>query len=452
MNRRTFLKASGASIAASSFLKLSDAIANTSVASNEDYKALVCVFLYGGMDNHDTVIPFDDKSYEQWARIRSSMLAGYSNKRTRNNLIALNTPARFGFRKFALPPELTNTARLYQQGKLAIVGNVGPLIEPTSALAIEAETAKLPKRLFSHNDQQSTWGSGKVEGAQLGWAGRLNDALIAQGVKVPSTFSAITTTGSELMLTGNETTPFHVSDGQGAKIDIYDDLDQPDLLKQHFSALGHKSDNLLSQDIAKSMSNSFNANQKYSDAIENGSWNFAPFPASGIAQQLQTISKSIAVRSQLGEKRQVFMVALGGFDTHSAQAKLLPKLQSSLDEALGHFDSAMQSLGLSNNVTLFTASDFGRTLTVNGDGTDHGWGSHHFVMGGAVNGGTIFGDLPEPTFGHRLDAGQGRLIPTLSVDQYAAALGAWLGVEQSALNTIFPNLANFSAMPKLFKS
>ena len=163
------------------------------------------------------------------------------------------------------------------------------------------------------------------------------------------------------------------------------------------------------------------------------------------------MSKTIAIREQLNEKRQIFVVAMGGFDTHSGQAQSLPKLQSALDGAFVAFDAAMQNLGLSDNVTLFTASDFGRTLAINGDGTDHGWGAHHFVMGGAVQSGTIFGDIPESELNHQLDAGGRRLIPTFSVDQYAASLGQWLGIEQDTLETIFPNLIKFGEIPNLFK-
>ena len=193
MNRRSFLKAGSASVAAAPFLNLADALANTQVNANDDYKALVCIFLYGGMDNHDTVIPYDLASYNKWSNIRSTLLSGYTKKRTLDNLAPITAPSRFGSRQFALAPELSGIAQLYQQGKVSVVGNVGPLLEPTSAEAIRAETARLPARLFSHNDQQSTWMSGKTEGAQFGWAGMLNDALIDQGVQSPSTFSAITT-------------------------------------------------------------------------------------------------------------------------------------------------------------------------------------------------------------------------------------------------------------------
>ena len=160
----------------------------------------------------------------------------------------------------------------------------------------------------------------------------------------------------------------------------------------------------------------------------------------------------MAARRQLGVARQIFSVDLGGFDTHSNQATTLPQLQQQMSAAITSFYSALQELGLENQVTLFTASDFGRTLAVNDDGTDHGWGGHHFVIGGAVQGRQIIGAMPPPTFGHNQDAGNGRLIPTTSVDQYAAALGSWWGASDSALSEIFPNLKNFTKINGLFKS
>ena len=451
MNRRSFLKAGSTSVAAAPFLNLADALANTQVNANDDYKALVCIFLYGGMDNHDTVIPYDLASYNKWSNIRSTLLSGYTTKRTLDNLAPITAPSRFGSRQFALAPELSGIAQLYQQGKVSVVGNVGPLLEPTSAEAIRAETARLPARLFSHNDQQSTWMSGKTEGAQFGWAGLLNDALIGQGLQTQSTFSAITTADADLLITGNNTTPYHINDGQAATINVIDFFDEPDALSAHFSALGHQTNNLVEQDVATHINRAYNANKQFNSALSGTTVSLPTFPATPIAKQLEAVSKTIAIREQLNEKRQIFVVAMGGFDTHSGQAQSLPKLQSALDGAFVAFDAAMQNLGLSDNVTLFTASDFGRTLAINGDGTDHGWGAHHFVMGGAVQGGTIFGDIPESELNHQLDAGGGRLIPTLSVDQYAASLGQWLGIEQGTLETIFPNLIKFGEIPNLFK-
>ncbi|REL26245.1 DUF1501 domain-containing protein [Thalassotalea euphylliae] len=460
MNRRNFLKASSLSATAAmtgsmaslaALLHSQEVNANT----NEDYKALVCVFLYGGMDNHDTIIPYDNDSYRQWAQIRSSLLSSYQTPRTRENLLPLvSSASRFGERRFALPPEMKGLQQLYQQGSMAVMGNVGPLLETTSADSINNETAKLPARLFSHNDQQSTWMSGTTEGAQLGWAGQLNDTLIQSGQQSVSTFSAITTSEAELLLTGAQTTPFHVQGGSAVSLDILDESDgalQAQLLS-HFSAQDSNKGALIKRDLATKNNQAYAANALYNQALSANSGGNIQMPRSRLGNQLGAVAKTINARSQLQSKRQIFMVALGGFDTHSEQAQSLPGLQKMLDEAIVGFYQNMVAMDLADKVTLFTASDFGRTLAVNGDGTDHGWGAHHFVVGGAVNGGHIYGDIPPATFNHALDAGSGRLIPTTSVEQYAANFGAWLGLGEAELASVFPNLANFNERPTLFQT
>ncbi|MCG7537372.1 DUF1501 domain-containing protein [Pseudoalteromonas sp. OOF1S-7] len=450
MNRRDFIKLGGASLMASSMFRLGQALAN-SPAQDSDYKALVCVFLYGGMDNHDTIIPYDDPSYTQWAGHRQSLLGKYTRPRTQANLLPIATPGRFDSRRFALPPELAGLAGLYQQNKVAVVGNVGPLLRPVTASMIAQDTARLPARLFSHNDQQSTWMSGAAEGAQFGWGGLMNDALMTQGLTGNTPFNAITTADGALWLTGKQTAPYHVSDGQAATIEALEEFDHHPELIAHFSNQAQNAQSLLQQDLTNAINSAYEANSQFNAAQANTTVTLPVFPATGLGRQLQTVGKSIAARQQLGASRQVYVVAMGGFDTHSGQAQNLPKLQTTLDSALVAFNNAMESLGLSEQVTLFTASDFGRTLAINGDGTDHGWAGHHFVMGGAVNGGTIFGDIPKSELNHELDAGGGRLIPTTSVDQYAASLGQWMGLDTGTLNGIFPNLVHFNGPLSLFK-
>ncbi|TMN38723.1 DUF1501 domain-containing protein [Pseudoalteromonas sp. S2755] len=451
MKRRDFLKLSGATMMSTSLLSLSQAVA--AAEQGEDYKALVCVFLYGGMDCHDTIIPLDDSNYQQWAKHRSSLLSAYPTPRTPQNLHALSTPSRFNQRKFALPPEMAGLAKLYGQGQLSVIGNVGPLLEPVNASRLEQVTASVPPRLFSHNDQQSTWMSGKTEGAQFGWGGLINDALINTGKTQQTPFNAITTAEADLWLTGSNTFPYHVSDGKAGIIEILEEFDNNQALADYFAGKeSSSSNNILQQDLDTLTRSAMAANSQYNDAIANTSFTLPQFPTTPLAQQLKNVCQSIATRQQLNTKRQVYIVGMGGFDTHSGQAQSLPKLQSALDGALVAFNTAIASLGLEKQVTLFTASDFGRTLAVNGDGTDHGWGAHHFIMGGAVHGGTIFGDIPPPELNHAFDAGSGRLIPTTAVDQLAASLGSWMGVDDNALLQIFPNLKNFSGKLSLFKA
>ena len=460
LNRRDFLRtgvtAGTASVALSSFGGIAAALSSmqTHAATNTgDYKALVCVFLSGGMDNHDTIIPYDTSSYDRWAEIRSTLVSAYQGKREQDQLLSLEASnvTDYGGREFALPPELSGIHGLFQSGDAAIVGNVGPLIEPVTATEFEADTVSLPSRLFSHNDQQATWMSGAPEGAQYGWAGLFSDISLISGGNSDTTFANITTGGGELLLTGTNTAPYHVGVNGAAQPEIIEEYQGTfaERMRAHFRGEPFLPGSLLGQDINAKNQEAFDANEQYNEASGNSELS-TEFPGTGLGQQLKAVANAIAAKDQLGVNRQVFAVSLGGFDTHSNQAQNLSEQHGILDSAIVSFHNAMAELGLNDNVTLFTASDFGRTLAINGDGTDHGWGSHHFVIGGGIDGQRIFGDIPISDFDHELDAGSGRLIPTMSVEQYAGALGQWYGLNEEQLSVVFPNLTNIGAMPTLF--
>lgn len=462
VSRRTFLKGSCATAVSAANL----GILNSSLTSfaaqaqsqQDEYKALVCVFFLGGMDNHDTILPFDQSSYNQFAQVRGALLQQQGSTRTRQNLLPIDSINNtFGNRRFALPPQMPGLKALFDQGNMAVVGNVGPLIEPTSRTQFERATTRLPPRLFSHNDQQAIWQSSQPEGAQFGWGGRFTDAALANNGLLGRQFSAITSAGNELFLTGELAQPYQVSaGGAAAQVELLETLrrrienEQNPLIQRlvsHFSAQPFNSEHVIEQDVTTILDNAFAANEFYNQAREQGETIDDSFPSSSLGAQLRTVAETIAVRDQLQTNRQVFLVAIGGFDTHSGQANTLPALQTQIDQGITAFYQTMESMGLADNVTLFTASDFGRTLAVNGDGTDHGWGAHHFVVGGAVNGQQIYGDIPPPILGHDLDAGSGRLIPSLAVEQYAAPMGRWFGLNETQLLQALPNLANFTAAP-----
>ncbi len=459
MNRRDFLRAGlttgSASMAMASLggmTSMLTAMQSRAATNTDGYKALVCLFLYGGMDNHDTIIPYDQSSYSDWANIRSSLLNIYGGARGRDQLLPINpsNSEDYSGRQFALPAEMSGLQGLFESGQAAVVGNVGPLIQPVTASSFEAETVDLPSRLFSHNDQQATWMSGAPEGAQYGWAGLFSDLSLGNGANSDTTFANITTGGGELLLTGTKTAPYSVGiDGAAQPEVLGENSDIRDLLTAHFRGAAYLPEPLLGQDINQKNRTAYDANAQYNQAA-GGSALATEFPSSWLGQQLKAVAKTISARTALGANRQVFVVGLGGFDTHSEQAKTLPKLQSQIDQAVTAFHTAMGELSLNDDVALFTASDFGRTLAINGDGTDHGWGAHHFVVGGGVQGQRIFGDIPVSTLNHELDAGSGRLIPTTSVEQYAAALGRWYGLDDNELNIIFPNLTNFGSVPAIF--
>ncbi|MEM9688132.1 MAG: DUF1501 domain-containing protein, partial [Pseudomonadota bacterium] len=313
----------------------------------------------------------------------------------------------------------------------------------------------LPPRLFSHNDQQATWQASAPEGALFGWGGRFADALLS-GNGAPE-FSTISSVGDGLFLTGQTAAPYNVNPAGAARMNVLEELGaegqgaQSALQATRAFLRGEQylGTHLLARDMAAAQRQSIDANDRYNAALASAQPITTAFPVSGIGAQLRAVAEAISVRSSLQANRQVFFVGMGGFDTHSAQATSLPALLGSLDGAVTAFHTEMVAQGLSQDVTLFTASDFGRTLAVNGDGTDHGWGGHQFVVGGSVQGGAVYGDLPPAVIGHEQDSGGGRLIPTTSVEQFAAPLGRWFGLSDSELNEALPNLGNFAAMPGL---
>ena len=429
-------------------------------ASVGGYKALVCVFLFGGMDNHDVLIPYDQSAYDVFRNSRQGVAP--EDSRARSVLLELSprNADRFGSRRFALPPELAGLKRLFDTGRAGIVANVGPLIRPTTRADWE-DRLRLPPRLFSHNDQQSVWQANAPEGARFGWGGLFADAALASGANPNAeAFTTISTTGDNLFLTGERTAPYTLGRRGPEQVRVLADADRRrrwkdeyeaiyQRLRRHFSAEEFRSDNLLARDVAAVMGRSLASNEAYQAAVETPPSLGAAFPQSRLGRQLEIIAETIAVRSRLGVGRQVFFAGTDGFDTHSGQAGKMPELLADIDASVSAFQTAMDVIGESRDVTLFTASDFGRTFAVNGDGTDHGWGGHHFVVGGAVAGGEIHGDPPPPGFDHAWDAGGGRLIPSISVDQYAAELGRWFGLSRGELNAALPNLANFDAGPGL---
>ncbi|MEO0983493.1 MAG: DUF1501 domain-containing protein [Pseudomonadota bacterium] len=465
-NRRAFLAGAGASAIGAASLGGVGAALNSFQAHAADvsgYKALVCVFLLGGLDNHDTLFPYDQSSYDELANIRASLFAQYSgmaggSTRDRGRLLKLNpdNAAAFGSREFALPEELSGIHGLFEQGDAAVVANVGPLIQPLTATEFENESVPTPARLFSHNDQQSTWMSSAPEGAQFGWGGRFADAALASGANTTPDFTTITALGNELFLTGEDVIPYQVGfGGEAAMLDLLEFFDgnrsTPEgeqayqLLRAHFESSSFTSSNLIERDIAAANAASLSTNASYNEALANAIPLATPFPDTFLGVQLSAIARTISIRNSLFVSRQVFFVAIGGFDTHSAQATDIPTLQQEIDGGVTAFFQAMQELGVASDVTLFTASDFGRTLAINGDGTDHGWGAHHFVVGEAVQGKNIYGDPPPSNFGHAQDAGGGRLIPGVSVEQFAEPLGRWFGLTDAELAVALPNLSNFTA-------
>ena len=456
-SRRFFLQGSTAAIAAAATTGLTGAMAglHAQTATAEDYKALVCVFLLGGLDNHELLIPYDQSSYDSWLTFRQGLASTSSGAHDRSGLLPLSpsNASQFAGREFAMLPTMTGVQGLFNQGQASVVANVGPLIVPTTAAQAENSAVQLPPRLFSHNDQQITWQASSPEGAQYGWGGRFADAT-APGANTGLEFSTITALGNDVFLTGESVQPYQVGFEGAATLDPLIELEDSfpgaaASLAEHFRSSQYVGSHLIEQDMANKGRDGYDANILYNQSFTNAANLNTQFPSSGLATQLRAVARTISIRQSLGVTRQIFFVGMGGFDTHSNQATVLPNLLGTVDGAVTAFQAAMVELGLNDNVTLFTASDFGRSLVLNDDGTDHGWGGHSLVVGGAVQGNQIFGDVPPSELNHAQDAGNGRLVPTTSVEQLAAPLGRWFGLSDSQLATSLPNLSNFSDTAEL---
>ena len=459
-SRRAFLRRSGQLALSGTALPFAlnlAAIGEAAAFEASDYKALVCVFFYGGNDYANTVVTYDDSSYNAYSTIRggkAGQTAGgiaLAKSDLAATLLVPTAPLADG-RQYALHPSMTGLASLFNSGQAAVQLNVGPLVVPltkTQYNSADRATYPLPPKLFSHNDQQSIWQSSSPEGSTVGWGGNIGDLALSSNGN--SLFTCINVTGNAVFLSGDSALSYQVSTGgavpiNGVKSNVYGS-----------SAVKSALATLVQQPRSHTLENEYNrvtarsigAEAQVTSAL--GGSNLATvFPAANpLADQLKMVARLIGARSALGSKRQVFMVSLGGFDLHDNLISQHPGLLGKVSDALSAFYSATAELGVADKVTAFTASDFGRTLASNGDGSDHGWGSHHFMVGGAVKGKAFYGAAPPVSVGSTTGAqdqwhvGQGRLLPGTSVDQYAATMAKWFGVADSELAGILPNLRHF---------
>ena len=463
-----------------------------------DYKALVCLFFYGGNDAYNMVLPTDAASWAPYASLRNQapdsialmppgtapVLGAAAASPARLGGVLPITPLNAQGRTFALHPLMGTLQTLFNTDKrLAILPGIGPLIVPTTKAQLSMATHPRPPRLGSHNDQQNTWQALAPEGATKGWGGRIADMLAAGNAQ--PIFSAVSAAGNAVWLSGNSVRPYQVSTTGAIRLgaDTTGKLFGSTAAADAFNRIvgGARGTHLLEADVANIAQRSVDAEVALRTALKVPSdAAFGTAPAAGaynpnndpkllydnpltgvkafnsLAQQFQVVARMIdaAQSGAVSSKRQVFFVSVGGFDTHDFQNRNQGDLMARVAHAMRYFDTAMGAIGASNKVTTFTASDFGRTFTSNGDGTDHGWGSHHFVMGGAVKGGDLYGRFPllglkntaNNNFDSSLDLlGNGSMLPETSVDQLGATLGKWFGLSNAQLLDIFPNMANFDA-------
>ncbi len=443
--RRAFLRRAGqlgvAGIAAPWAINLAS-MGEAAAFTASDYKALVCVFLYGGNDYGNTVVPYDATNYAKYAAIRT----GIATPRASLAATALTpTVALPNGQQLALAPEMTALKSLFDAGKLAVQLNVGPLVQPTTLAQYNAKSVPLPPKLFSHNDQQSTWQASSPEGAVNGWGGRLGDMAMSNNGN--ATFSCISVSGNAVFVAGRNALQYQLSTSGAVPIaGIKSAAFGSTAISTAIQSLSTQtSSHVLMNEYSRIIQRSIASESAVSAALTGVAPFTTAFPAgNSLATQLQVVAKMIAARNVLGVKRQVFFVSLGGFDLHDYLPSQHPPLLTNISNAMAAFYNATVELGVQNSVTAFTASDFGRTFASNGDGSDHGWGSHHFVLGGAVNGQRFYGTAPAPAVNGTEDVGQGRLLPTTSVDQFAATLATWFGVSASELLTVIPNIGNYS--------
>jgi uncharacterized protein (DUF1501 family) len=445
-SRREFLKRgsalSVAGAAAPWALNLA-AISEAAAQSATDYKALVCVFLYGGNDHGNTLVPYDQGTYDVYATLRSTL----ATERSALDGTVLTPAQNFELpngRQYALAPQLAALKPVFDAGRLGVLLNIGPLIRPTTKTQYNARSVPLPPRLFSHNDQQSTWQASAPEGSASGWGGRIGD-LLASG-NGQSVFTAVSVTGNAVYLSGRSAVQYQVTTNGSVPISsigstLYGSAAAAQALRSLIT--NTPSTNLFEREHARVVQRSIDADSALRSALSGISVGTA-FPATGLGSQLSMVARMIAARNAVGAKRQVFFVGIGGFDTHDKLAEQHPALLTQVGAALAAFDAAMIELGTSQQVTAFTASDFGRTLSSNGDGSDHGWGSFHFISGGAVRGQRFHGRAPMPGNNGDDDVGQGRMLPTMAVDQLAATLATWMGVSDTDLSTVVPGIGNYT--------
>lgn len=436
LHRRHFLGLAGAMAAAAT----QSAFAQTAA----DYKALVCVFLAGGNDGHNLLVPRQPQAYAEYVRLRGALALPTSA------LLTLSTAEGV---PYGLHGQMSALAPQWTAGRLAVVANVGALAAPTTRQQVLNGSVTLPPNLFSHSDQIQLAQAGHVQASGTGWGGRCADAvaplngdsrfpaavslaggaLYNQGLNVPS---ASLIPGFDLTPSGMSAWPASAATARAQALSEVLAIDQGVRLVQAANQV--RSDALGLHQLLRSGS---------------GQTLTTPFPGTEIGRQLQQVARTIALRQSTGVRRQVFYAQLGGFDTHSGQAWMQGDLLRQLAEALAAFHAAMQELGTAQSVTTFTQSEFGRTLQPSGTGSDHGWGNHHLLLGGAVRGGRVHGQFPFPALAGPDDANaRGVLIPTMSLEQFAAPLALWFGVPSSALPAVFPSLSLFSAPPNLMQS
>lgn len=405
------------------------------------YKAMVCILLSGGNDSFNMLVPRSQDSYNEYAGVRSNLAL------SQGELLPLNFTDTSG-KEFGMHPSMPEMADLFNSGKLSFISNVGSLVEPTTKIQMLNNQVSLPLGLYSHEDQVKHWQTSiPNERSSIGWGGRMADLLHESANGNLNLSMNISLGGSNIFQAGNETIEYAISPTDGSQgINGYGETGTWSELRNSVidNLLDQQYQDIFKQTYANTIRYAQNSHELFSGALANFDVN-TEFPANELGDSLKMIARTIGIRESLGMSRQTFFVNFGGWDHHDELPNNHMNMLSVVSQALGQFNAALEELGVGNDVITFTISDFARTLTSNGNGTDHAWGGNQFVMGGGINGGQIFGSYPDLYLDNDLDVGNGNgvLIPTVSTDEYFAELAQWFGVSNSDLDTILPNIGNF---------
>jgi uncharacterized protein (DUF1501 family) len=465
-NRRRFIGACCAAVSATGMLstlaqlRMMGAVASPTNgpqparagALPPDYKALVCLFLAGGNDANNMIVPFDTNGYNAYA----SAAGRGAISLPRTQLLGI-TPKTSDGREWALHTSMnadvagannTGLKSLFDEGKMALIGNVGTLVVPTTKAQYNARSVPLPPQLFSHNDQQVEWQSSIADKPfTTGWGGRVADLVDAMNAN-SSVSMAISLNGQNSFQVGKRVSQFAVNPGGAISLSGSSNSATNAAgmrTRAQNDLLAGPNGNLFQAAFAGLTTNAISDSAMVSGLLSGNPPFTTAFSGSNLGQQLRTIARLIAAAPQLGVKRQIFFARIGGWDLHDAQLGAHANLFADVSRNVAALHRTMVELGAAEQVTTFTSSDFGRTYNTNGDGSDHGWGSNHFVVGGAVKGGDIFGKMADLTIRGPDDSGtRGSWIPTTSVDEYAATLASWFGVSATDLPVVFPNIGRFA--------
>ena len=446
MSRRRFLgQASCAAIGSTALfntllnLRMAGTAAGQSIGGGNDYRALVCLFLAGGNDSFNMLVPRGAAEYAEYAAIRRDLAL------PQNELLALNPLNSIG-KQLGAHPNMPEVQALFEAGKLSFVANVGTLVERITKAQYENETVPIPLGLYSHSDQIQQWQTSVPDRAVgLGWAGRSADLLYTLNQNQEISMN-ISLGGSNVWQAGQQVVEYAISNDGSIGLDGYEGTWNYNHVRGAAidSQLDLEYRNLFEKTFAQKSRSSIDAHYHFMEAINAAPALTTTFPAnSWLGDNLRMVARTIAAHQLLGVRRQTFFISIGGWDHHDEVLNNQQAMLADVSAGIGAFHAALVELGLDNAVTLFTASDFGRTLTSNGAGSDHAWGGNHIVMGGGVNGKRIFGQYPDLFEDNALDTGRGRIIPTTSVDEYFADLALWLGVDKGNLPLVLPNIERF---------